>query len=252
MSRLPPIRVGYVGPNMDLALGAYRGEHQARGHQIEYYSNPDHLPKAPFPDVVVIGPLQEGNGRIEGPCLVSGFVPPTTLIVAIGTAQGRSHAMWIKHALDGHCHRRILIHYPRPNCHARQIVEQVDRAARQSGDLFRTTGAIPEPLLLNGASMDLGQLMDDPSLTELLFLAATDRDWSTWSQLARKLGLAEGTTKNRMSKVGRLAFDGGLLPSGANESQRFRAADFVRFVTEHRSFIRAYYQHLEPWVEEQK
>jgi len=99
MSRLPPIRVGYVGPNMDLVLAAYRGAHGEQGHQVEYYANADHLPKAPFPDVVVIGPLQQRTDRIEGPCFVSGIVPPTTLIVAIGTVEGASHAMWIKHAL---------------------------------------------------------------------------------------------------------------------------------------------------------
>jgi hypothetical protein len=54
--------------------------------------------------------------------------------------------------------------------------------------------------------------------------------------------MVAGTVKNRMSMFGRHATEAGLLPANG-EHRKFRIGQFVRYITEHRSFIRAYLQH---------
>lgn len=242
------VRVAYVGPNMDLAMAAYLPHHRNVGHEVEYYVTPDHLPVSPPQDVVVIAPLASRNGRIEGPCLVSSLVPPTTLIVALATVEGPAHAMFVKHAFGGRCHNRILVHYPRPGFRGSDFVGKLDAAIRRPGPVAEAMCGVPESLDLTHATVDLGQILDDPTLTDFLYVAATDRHWSTWNELAVKLHLSEGTVKNRMTKFGQTATEAGLIPANTDRKHKFRAGEFVRYVTEHRSFIQAYAQHHEDGI----
>lgn len=239
----PAIRIGYVGPSMDLAHAAYRDGHRLLGHVVEYYLSPGHLPMSPPLDVVITAPLVWKNGRMEGPCLLSLCLPPTTLIVALATVEGPSHAMFVKHALGGRCHPRILVHYPVPTFAAVDFVERIDVVCRRPGPVAEVVCAIPDALDLRSAKKDLGQIMSDTKLTEFLYVAATDRSWSTWRELADKLGFSEGTIKNKMSQFGRLAAKAGLTNPKADPQSKYRAADFVRYIQEHQSFIRAYAQH---------
>jgi hypothetical protein len=150
--------------------------------------------------------------------------------------------MWIRHALNEHCHPRILIHYPNPTYTGKELIYQIDQAVRREGPIAKTTWGIPEHLDLAGVTADLGELMENPAWGEFLYVAATNPNWANWQDLALELSLVAGTVKNRMSSFGRRAVEVGLLPMNDG---KFRAGQFVRYVTEHRSFIRAHYQHLQ-------
>lgn len=236
------LRIAYVGPGMDLAMAAYAAVHVALHHEVDYFPGPDQVPRAPSPDVVFIAPLPIRNGRIEGPCLVSGLVPSTTLIVALATTQGHSHAMFVKHALGGRCHQRILVHYPRPGFTAEDLVSRVDAVARQEGPTAGSLCGVPDFLDLREAKLDLGQIMEDQTLSDFLYVAATDPDWSSWKELAELVGYSEGTVKNRMSTFGKKAEAAGLIPP-RDPDGKYRIGAFLRYITEHRSFIRAHAQH---------
>ena len=236
---LPPVRIAYVGPNMDLAKAAYLQRHLELGHQVEYYLRPEDIPEAPKPDVVITLPLVQRNDRVEGPCLLTTLVEATTLIVALGVSHGQSYSMWVKHALEGRCHDRILIHNPTPSMSASDVVEEINRRARQPGPITETTASLPNELLLNGAKRDLGQLMDERNMGDFLWHAAT-ADWAMWSELATKLGLAEGTVKNRMKCFAVTAKEAGLIDKG---TEQFRIVNFIRFLAAHYSFINSYVHH---------
>lgn len=237
-----PLRIAYIGPTMDLFLKAYAKEHLALGHDIELLLRPEQIKAiVPGPDVVISSPLARRNGRIAGSCLLHTLVQPTTLIVALFTSEGASHAMFAKHALEGRCHQRMLLHCPDPSLSAEHIVAKIDWAARGgSNPRAMATTSLPSIYLLDGARKDLGELMsEDAQLAEFLFRAAIDRSWSTWGDLASLLFISEGSAKNRMSKFGKKAAEAGLIPADVS----WTMGQFVRFVTEHKSFIQAHRYH---------
>jgi len=237
-----PLRIAYVGPTMDLFLKAYAEEHLALGHDIELLLRPEQIKAiVPGPDVVISSPLARRNRRQAGSCLLHTLVQPTTLIVALFTSEGASHAMFAKHALEGRCHQRMLLHCHDPSLSADRIVAKIDWAARGgTNSKAMATTSLPSVYLLDGATQDLGQLMnEDRQLAEFLYRAAIDRSWSTWGDLASLLHISEGSAKNRMSKFGKKAAEVGLIPADIS----WTMGQFVRFVTEHQSFIQAYRYH---------
>lgn len=242
MATKRPLRIAYIGPTMDLFLKAYAEEHHALGHDIELLLRPEQIRAiVPGPDVVVSSPLARRNGRIAGSCLLHTLVQPTTLIVALFTSEGASHAMFAHHALGGRCHPRMLLHCPDPSLSADHVVAKIDFAARGGASPRATaTASLPSVYLLDGVAKDLGQLLtEDQQLAEFLYRAAIDPTWSTWGDLASLLHVSEGSLKNRMSKFGKQAAKAGLVPADVT----WTMGQFVRFVTEHRSFIQAHRYH---------
>ncbi len=261
------LRVVYIGPNMDTVELAYRKVHTERGHSVHYVRTVAHVAQLNLaPDVAVINPLVLTPQGIDGACALQAIVPASTVIVALFTTLGSSHTMFTRHALAGRCHPRMLLHYPNPNVQAADIIGQMDRLARGhgGGHQVRTTGHLPPSLIPTDAEKELGQVLSensdqcrsaDDSLTfaRLLYAASVNADWSTWGDLASTLGFAEGHVKNTKAKIGRVLTTE-VLPDRAEVGvprQRpnkggqptWRIAEFTRFVTEHRSFIRAYCEH---------
>lgn len=260
------LRFAYVGPSLGLARAAYAPWHDARGHSCEYYRSAGQLPRNPAPDVVVHAPLDRTVEGLVGSCAISKMVPKTTLLVPIFSTVGYSHAMFVRHALAGDCHPRMLLHYPNPKLTGGDVVELMARTATR-GDALLTTEALPSALCLHGMVDDLGRIMaENRRMAELLYLGATDRDWSQWKDLADKLHLADGTIKNLNARLRDRLIAARILsgirpyrgaPAGGNGAAvghapappgkaTWTAGQLVRFCTEHRSFILAYGQsHLE-------
>ncbi len=252
------LRVIYIGPNMDLAEAAYREEHKALGHDTRHLrSVGDVKLLQPTPDVVVINPLVITSEGIEGACALQAVVPATTVIVALYTSLGISHAMFTRHALAGHCHPRMLLHYPDPALKPVDILTRIDRLARRKGGgaQIADTGHLPASLTDSGRRTGLGELLVQESGTRrsasdsltygrLLYTAATDSTWTTWGDLAQLLGFAEGHVKNTRTNLGK-ALRSSVLPEAGVPlpKQEWRIPEFTRFVTEHRSFIRAFCEH---------
>ncbi|MGI9596619.1 MAG: hypothetical protein ACR2QK_10690 [Acidimicrobiales bacterium] len=258
------LRFAYVGPSMGLAKAAYAPWHEQRGHSCEYYRSAVQIPANPAPDVVVHAPLDRTVDGLVGACAIAMMVPKTTLLVAIFSTVGYSHAMFVKHALGGDCHPRMLLHYPNPKLRGEDVVERMARAA-SSYDAVTTTAPLPTALCLDGVVSDLGQIMaENRRMAELLYLGATDRDWSQWKDLATRLHLADGTIKNLNAKLRDRLIEAGIVnrtrpmaaigpgdngmdaDGGPPSKNTWTAGQLVRFCTEHRSFILAYGQsHLE-------
>ncbi len=242
MSDNTPIRVWYVGPTMDLVAMAYRSAHDTVHHNLKYHPSleammADQIP----PDVVVCSPLARTHpGGIEGACAIHTIVPPTTLIVCLFTRVGYSHAMYVKHALGGHCHQRMLLHYPLPHVTGPMVVTRIDEMARRlgGGKQIQTVAPLPSSLLpFKGDVVGLGEIMaGNEGLARLIYTAATHRGWSSFQDLARELNLAEGTTKNLKLSLKKALVEAGLFPSDV----KWTVGKFVRFVVEYRSFILAF------------
>ncbi len=261
------LRFAYVGPSMGLARAAYAPWHDARGHSAEYYPSAAQIPRNAAPDVVVHAPLERTDDGLVGSCVISRLVPDTTLLVPIFPTVGHAHAMFVKHALSGDCHPRMLLHYPNPGLTGEDVVERMAKAAI-SNDARVTTAPLPAALCLDGVACDLGRIMaENRRMAELLYLGATDRDWSQWKDLSDRLHLADGTIKNLNAKLRDRLLEARIIPQGkpsgglpsstngsaASQGQSCRttwtAGQLVRFCTEHRSFILAYGQsHLEGLV----
>ena len=263
----PTLRITYVGPNMELFQAAYRSDHHRFHHESRYVRTVADLRlMRPMPDVVLISPLVITPAGIRGACAAQAILPPSTLLVVLYNSLGSSHAMYCRHALAGNCHPRILLHYPTPALTATDVVARIDTVARGrgGGPQVATTGHLPGELTLGRETTDLGRLLSDDtdshrnnaSLTfaRLLHAAAVDPTWATWKDLANRLGFAEGHVKNTKAKLGRhirnevMVRHSATDPSthvGVPRDQRaaWRIAEFTRFVTEHRSFIRAYCEH---------
>lgn len=259
------IRVAYVGPNMDVFEAAYQPVHQALGHSIEYVRTVGELPSlSPKPDVVVINPLVVTPFGVDGACAVHEVVSEETVIFVIYTNIGASHTMYTRHALAGRCHPRMLLHYPSIHLDRNDIIDEMDRLVRGAGGgpQIRTTHQLP-PSLIHGLNRkDLGRVLlenveqsrsarDSLTFASLLYVAALNSHWATWGDLAGLLGFGIGHVKNTKARIGRILTEEVLpdeaavgapkLPTGTG--QRWSIAEFTRFVTEHRSFIRAYCEH---------
>ena len=260
--RQATLRIAYVGPNMDLVQAAYRDDHEQPSHETMHVrSVPDVRLLHPMPDVVVLNPMVVTTEGVAGACALQAIVPANTLIVAIYSSLGNSHTMYTRHALAGDCHRHMLLHYPSPTLQSERVVNKIDRMARAHGGGPRidTTGHLPDELTAASGTTNLGRLLfedsqnhrSETSLTyaRLLYVAAVDPTWATWRDLANQLGFAEGHVKNVKAKLGR-AIHSRVLPGRAqdvgvplDQRKAWRIAEFTRFVTEHRSFIRAYCEH---------
>ena len=255
------VRLAYVGPNMDLAERAYRPVHVEMGHATRYVRTVSDVARMRLvPDAVVINPLVSTPVGIDGACAMQAVVPNTTLIVALFTSVGSAHAMYTRHALAGGCHPRMLLHYPDPMLTAEDVVTKVDVLVRGNGGgpPVSTTGHLPEPLVAGSTRTGLGVLLTEEcrskrsangSLTwaRLLYVAATDSTWKTWKDLANLLDFAEGHVKNTKARLGKelkssVLFDQPLAGVPGSRDA-WTIAEFTRFVVEHRSFIRAYYEH---------
>ena len=254
------VRLAYVGPNMDLAERAYRPVHTRLGHDTQYVRTVSEVASLPLvPDVVVINPLVITTQGIDGACALQAVIPRSTLMVALYTSLGSSHAMYTRHALGGHCHPRMLLHYPNPVLRPEDIVSRVDALARRRGGgaQVSTTGHLPSTLTVGCARTGLGELLAEESRSKrsaegsltfarLLYVAASDSSWKTWKDLANLLDFAEGHVKNTKARLGQ-RLRSTVLPdqpeAGSPTHGTWRIAEFTRFVTEHRSFIRAYCEH---------
>lgn len=259
------LRVVYVGPNMDVFLGAYQSSHDKYGHTTEYIPNVAAVGQLqPAPDVAVISPMVLTPDGVDGACALQAALTDETLIVAIYTTLGPSHSMYARHALGGRCHPRMLLHYPNIKLDAGEIVATIDRLGRHDNPdrSIHTTGYLPRDLQPHCSRKDLGQILsenieasrsanDSLTFARLLHEAATNRTWSTWGELAFTLGFGEGHVKNTKARIGHILTEEVLVGDsdvGAPDqaTRLWRIGQFVRFVTEHQSFIRAYCQnHLD-------
>ena len=258
----PTLRFAYVGPNMDLVMAAYSTDHRTYNHEAQHVRSVSSVNNLrPLPDVVLVNPMVITVDGVPGACALQEIVSPDTLIVALYTSLGSSHSMFTRHALSGCCHPRMLLHYPTPPLTATDVVGKIDQMTRGrgGGPAIDTTGHLPNELSDGLEATDLGALLAEEadnhrskeSLTyaRLLYAAAVDTTWSTWGDLANILGFALGHVKNTKAKLGRdirtrvmpvRSHEVGVPPEMRNT---WRIAEFTRFVTEHRSFIRAYCEH---------
>ena len=243
MPHATPIRVSYVGPTMDLVAEAYRAPHERLSHSVTYHASIDGLTTTAVPpDVVVCNPLARIHpGGIEGACAIHDVVPEHTLVVCLFTRVEHSHAMFVKHALNGSCHPRMLLHYPLPHIGVDEVVEKLDSMARRQGggSPIQTVAPLPNSLLPFGPEVkDLGSIMaENEGLAKLIYTAATYRSWSTFSDLAREMNQAEGTTKNMKLALKKALTEAGLFPAS---EIKWTLGQFVRFVVEYQSFILAF------------
>lgn len=246
------LTVAYVGPNMNLAHAAYAAAHTEAKHKVAFFNvNEFRSANDWHHGIVVVAPLVPQTGSVAGPCYLSTFLPETTLIVAIGIAQGASHAMWVKHALEGRCHARIVIHYPTGRIDPKKFVDSIEQLANAdttSGERFYERHRLPAELSrqVDGASQDLGQMMEARRFRRILDEAAKvddEHEWESWADLAKKVGVTPGTLKNHVAEFGRIAAASGLLTS--QNATGIRVASFVRFAISNRWFIWAYMHHVE-------
>lgn len=232
-----------MGPVMDLIMEAYKPAHEKSSHEVLYHlKNADHIAGVARPDIVFCSPLAMAEDSMEGCCSVSRFVDDGTLVVALFASVDKSNAMFTVHARSGDCHSNMLLHYPRPENTVEDVIGVVDDAARRrSSPKVEASYPLPKALI-PPYQRDIGSIMrEKPDLQEFLYRAALDSNWSTWGQLANILGMAEGSVKNK-----KLAFHKELIEAGCVESGKWSVGDFVRYMTEHRTFVRAYAEsHLE-------
>ncbi|MCP4226415.1 MAG: hypothetical protein GY773_24015 [Actinomycetia bacterium] len=221
---------------MDLPAKAFAAEHQARGHEVRHRRTIADLPTIPPPDVVVHAPLDKTPAGLVSTCVLANHVVPTTLLVMMFNDVGNSHAMLALHARRGHCHPRLLLHWPgsiprSPGA----VVNEIEVAATRA-DRVSVTAPLPPGLLID-ADQDLGEVMGAKErFASLLYIAASHHQWGSWGELTPLLRVGDGVVKNINSELGGVLKDARLVPPGTKwTSQRF-----ARFVTEHRSFIIAY------------
>ncbi|MCP3988821.1 MAG: hypothetical protein GY724_07095 [Actinomycetia bacterium] len=230
------LRIDYLGSSMDLPAKAFAAEHQARGHEVKQRRTIADLPTIPPPDVVVHAPLDKTPAGLVSTCVLANHVVPTTLLVMMFNDVGNSHAMLALHARRGHCHPRLLLHWPgsiprSPGA----VVNEIEVAATRA-DRVSVTAPLPPGLLID-ADQDLGEVMGAKErFASLLYIAASHHQWGSWGELTPLLRVGDGVVKNINSELGGVLKDARLVPPGTKwTSQRF-----ARFVTEHRSFIIAY------------
>ncbi len=230
------LRIKYLGRNMDLPAEAFSAEHRRRGHRIDLAGAVDEVSMRPPPDAVAHAPLEKSSTDLISCCALAQLVPPSTLLFSIFQQVGPSHAMFVRHALRGNCHPRMLLHVPGGHATAGAVIDKLE-AAVEGPDDVRTTAAFP-PELVTGCDPDLGEIMQDKTrFAELLYTAATNR-WGSWGDLTRLLSVGDGVVKNTNAELGRV-----LQASGIERTdEKWTAQHFARFVTEYRSFIVAYGQ----------
>lgn len=256
------LRIAYVSQNMDVARAAYMAEHVYLNHETVHIRSAAEIRRMHLkPDVIVINPLVMTTHGIEGPCAAQEILSPSTLIVVLYPSLGSSHTVYTRHALNGKCHPRMLLHYPSPFLRSGDVVKKIDQMARGKGGgpLIDTTGHIPRELTHGPLAFDLGELIltnaykhrNGDSLTygRLLYAAAVDTTWGAWKDLAARLGFAEGHVKNVKARLGRdirslvEARTSTEIGVPRDQNKAWRIVEFTRFVTEHRSFIRTFCEH---------
>ena len=230
------LRIDYLGSSMALPAKAFAAEHQARGHEVNHRRTIDDISMTPPPDVVIHAPLDKTAHGLVSTCLLANHVASTTLLVMMFNDVGNSHAMLALHARRGHCHPRLLVHWPGSMSSTPGGVVNEIEASATSPDQVANIVPLPAGLLVE-ADQDLGEVMEAKErFASLLYVAASNYQWGSWGELTPLLNVGDGVVKNINSELGGVLKDARLIPPGTKwTSQRF-----ARFVTEHRSFIIAF------------
>lgn len=230
------LRIDYLGDSLRLTASALAGEHHARGHTIACAPDLGGVSMATPPDVVLHQPLDRTPDGLVGTCALARLLPAHALLVPMFSDFGSSHAMFVRHALRGNCHPKMLLHWL--GCEQRtpcQVLDRVEHAAGLTAGVD-FAGSFP-PFDVSGP--DLGEIMAERErFGRLLYVGAWSQSWSSWGDLTRLLAVGDGVVRNVNSELGRELKRAGIVA----ESCRWTAQRFTRFVVEHRSFIVAFGQ----------